>query len=55
MKIDLNQSCRAMCDIEKVDTILKKEMHVIPCSTDAIEVKALQQRKALVPNHSNAP
>ena len=55
MKLDMQQSCRALCDIEKVDTEQKPGVHIIPCSTDAIEVKALQQRKALIPNTDNAP
>lgn len=41
MKLDLEQSCRALCDIERVQSVADTGLYVIPNSTDAIQVQQL--------------
>ena len=56
MKLDMQQSCRALCDIQRVETSENtKNLHIIANSTDALEVQALKQRKALIPKSDLAP
>lgn len=55
MKLDLEQSCRALCSIERVETTSDQSLAIIPFSTDAVEVQKLISRKALIPSDANAP
>lgn len=55
MKLDLEQSCRALCSIERVETMTDQSLAIIPFSTDAVEVQKLISRKALMPSEANAP
>lgn len=38
MKLDLEQSCRSLCDIERVEGLVDVGLDIIPNSTDAIQV-----------------
>ena len=52
MKLDMQQSCRAQCEIERVEAKGSQNLNIIANSTDQLEVQALQRRKATVPSPS---
>lgn len=55
MRIDMEQSCRALCSIEKFEQEQINLIHIIPNSPDMLQVDALRKRKALIPNETLLP
>ena len=60
MKLDIDQSCRSKCEIEKKQTtpgkpISEKHFQVIANSSDQLHVQAMQQQKVLMPKPEQEP